>query len=92
MQRIMAAVRDAGLQRIDHLITTHWHRDHMGAMASVAARIPILEFIDHGANTQPDVLVDAFLLKAYPVLYARSKRTVAGPGDPARRDCFAPPS
>lgn len=23
--RIMAAVKDAGLQQIDHLITTHWH-------------------------------------------------------------------
>ncbi len=75
-QRIVAAVSDAGLQRIDHLMTTHWHRDHMGAMALLAARIPILEFIDHGANTQPDVHVDAFLLKTYRELYARSQCTV----------------
>src|SRR5262245_36335584 len=26
--RIMAAARDAKLQQIDHLITTHWHGDH----------------------------------------------------------------
>src|SRR5437762_11699310 len=26
--RIMAAVRDAGLKQIDHLITTHYHGDH----------------------------------------------------------------
>ena len=25
--RIMAAAKDAGLQQIDHLITTHWHGD-----------------------------------------------------------------
>ncbi len=80
-KRIMAAVSDAGLQRIDHLITTHWHRDHMGAMSLLAARIPILEFIDHGPNTQPDVPVDAFLLKTYRELYARSKHTVVKPGD-----------
>src|SRR5262249_20691478 len=50
--RIMAAVKDAGLQQIDHLITTHWHGDHFGGMAEVANRIPIREFIDHGANVQ----------------------------------------
>jgi glyoxylase-like metal-dependent hydrolase (beta-lactamase superfamily II) len=33
-ERIMAAVRDAGLQQIDHLVTTHWHRDHFGGMAA----------------------------------------------------------
>ena len=31
--RIVAAARDAGVTRIDHLITTHYHGDHFGAMA-----------------------------------------------------------
>jgi len=31
--RIVAAATDAGLTRIDHLITTHYHGDHFGAMA-----------------------------------------------------------
>ena len=30
--RILAAAKDAGLTQIDHLITTHWHGDHFGAM------------------------------------------------------------
>src|SRR6188508_124615 len=51
--RIMAAVRDAGLKQIDHLITTHWHGDHYGAMAELAGRIPIRHFVDHGGNVQP---------------------------------------
>ena len=51
--RIMAAVKDAGLSQIDHLITTHWHGDHFGAMAELAARIPIRHYIDHGPNVQP---------------------------------------
>src|SRR6185503_19086410 len=38
--RIMAAVKDAGLTQIDHLITTHWHGDHFGGMAEVLARFP----------------------------------------------------
>ena len=31
--RIMAAATDAGITRIDHLVTTHYHGDHFGAMA-----------------------------------------------------------
>ena len=48
--RIVAAAKDAGLTQIDHLITTHWHGDHFGGMAELAARIPIRHFIDHGAE------------------------------------------
>ena len=36
--RIMDAAKDAGLQQIDHLITTHWHGDHFGGMAELAAQ------------------------------------------------------
>ena len=39
--RIMAAAKEAGLKQIDHLITTHWHGDHFGAMAELVKRIPI---------------------------------------------------
>ena len=53
VDRIMAAVKDAGLTQIDHLITTHWHGDHYGAMAELAGRIPIRQFVDHGGNVQP---------------------------------------
>src|SRR5215217_2719323 len=60
-ERIMAAVKDAGLRQIDHLITTHWHGDHYGAMSEIAGRIPIREFIDHGANVQPAAATDEFL-------------------------------
>ena len=79
--RILAAVHDAGIQRIDHLVTTHWHRDHFGAMALVAQRMTIREFIDHGANIQPDPVVDAFLRDTYPVLYRTARHTVAVAGD-----------
>ena len=59
--RIMAAVEDAGVRQIDHLITTHYHGDHFGAMEELANRLPILEFIDHGTNVQPSPATDAFL-------------------------------
>jgi competence protein ComEC len=79
--RILEAAKAAGLQQIDHLITTHWHGDHFGGMAELAAKIPIREFIDHGPNTQPGELADNFLRTTYPQLYASAKHTVAKPGD-----------
>src|SRR4030095_116161 len=79
--RIMAAVKDAGLRQIDHLITTHWHGDHFGGMAELASKIPIREFIDNGPNVQPGELAGDFLQKTYPQLYAKSKHTVVKAGD-----------
>jgi beta-lactamase superfamily II metal-dependent hydrolase len=82
--RIMAAVKDAGLKQIDHLITTHWHTDHFGGLAELATQISIRDFIDHGQNASDDFLraaADDFVQTIYPQLYARSKHTVARPGD-----------
>ena len=80
-ERIMAAAKDAGLMRVDHLITTHYHGDHIGGLAELAARIPIMEFIDHGPNVQPNPATDAFLQGGYRQLYTKTKHTVAKPGD-----------
>jgi beta-lactamase superfamily II metal-dependent hydrolase len=80
-ERIMAAVKAAGLTQIDNLITTHWHGDHFGAMAELTARIPIQRFIDHGGNVQPAPPADDFLQKVYPTLYAKGTHVVAKPGD-----------
>src|SRR5262245_37998969 len=79
--RILAAAKDAGVQQIDHLITTHWHGDHFGGLAELASRISIREFIDHGPNAQPAAATDEFLQKTYPQLYSKAKHTVAKPGD-----------
>jgi competence protein ComEC len=57
-ERIMAALKDAGVTQIDHLIITHWHGDHFGGLAELAARIPIKQFIDHGPNVQPGPAAD----------------------------------
>src|SRR5271165_3884387 len=79
--RIMEAIQDAGLQQIDHLITTHWHGDHFGGLAELASKITIREFIDHGPNVQPAEVADNFLQNVYPGLYAKAKHTVVKPGD-----------
>ena len=79
--RILDAIKGAGLQKIDHLIITHWHGDHFGGLAELAAKIPIAEFIDHGPNVQPGEAADTFLQKTYAPLIAKAKHTVAKPGD-----------
>src|SRR4029077_19503377 len=38
-KRIFAAAQQAGLKRIDFLLTTHFHGDHMGAMPALAKLI-----------------------------------------------------
>ena len=53
-QRIIHVVRDvAKLKQIDHYITTHWHRDHVGGIPMVAKVIPVKNFYDHGLPTVP---------------------------------------
>jgi len=79
--RIMLAVKDAGLTQIDHLITTHWHGDHFGGMAELAAQIPIRNYIDHGPTVQPQPASTEFLDKVYPGLVAKARRTIVKPGD-----------
>jgi glyoxylase-like metal-dependent hydrolase (beta-lactamase superfamily II) len=50
--RILDAMRDAGVSDIDHLVTTHWHGDHYGAMEELARRVPIRHYIDHGPTVE----------------------------------------
>jgi competence protein ComEC len=79
-ERIAAAVRAAGLTRIDHLVTTHWHRDHFGGLAELAKLVPVGRFYDHGFpdGTPPDILPE---LKAAYLEVTGGTSTVLRPGD-----------
>jgi competence protein ComEC len=78
--RILAAVNDAGVTQIDHLITTHFHSDHFGALIELAARIPVKHFIDHGPIVQHTPGADAFY-QQYRALTTAATHTVPKPGD-----------
>jgi len=78
--RIMAAVRDAGISRIDYLVITHFHEDHAGGAAQLAGRIPIDTFVDYGSPIQTEAdIVAAFT--AYEKARRNGKHVVAAPGD-----------
>ena len=80
LDRLMAAINDAGVKQIDFLISTHYHVDHIGGLQELAKRIPIAHFIDHGPSVEPKEQVQGFQ-SAYAELYGKAKHTVAKPGD-----------
>lgn len=48
-KRIVHVLKDvAKLDRIDHLVTTHWHMDHFGGVEGLAKLVPIGRFWDRG--------------------------------------------
>ena len=79
--RIIDAIQDAGVTEIDHLITTHWHGDHFGAMQELTSRVPVRNFIDHGPSVESRAATDEFLNTTYRALYEGAEHTVATPGD-----------
>jgi competence protein ComEC len=79
-ERIMAAARDAGVTQIDHLITSHYHGDHMGGLAELAARFPIRHLIDHGENSTPQSSGTTFI-EGYMQLAGKLRRTSVKAGD-----------
>jgi competence protein ComEC len=52
LDRIMAAIDDAGVKQIDYLISTHYHVDHIGGLTELAKRIPIMTYVDHGPTVE----------------------------------------
>jgi beta-lactamase superfamily II metal-dependent hydrolase len=81
--RIVTAAHKTGLIKIDFVLITHYHDDHVGGAPQLAASIPIGAFIDHGENretsdatTQKDWLAYKTLLDS-----GKFRRIIAKPGD-----------
>lgn len=74
--RIAAAAKDAGVKKIDTLLITHFHDDHVGGVANLLDRLPVATFLDHGPSIET---------QSYPVPYAeafaKGQHKVIVPGD-----------
>src|SRR6202165_3892269 len=59
------ALAVAGLKQIDHYITTHWHKDHVGGIPRLAQLIPVKHYYDHGlpATISSDIVPET--IEAY---------------------------
>ena len=78
--RIMEACKAAGVKKIDYMVVSHYDGDHMGGVPALAERIPIVTFVDHGANVQ---LNDSTIkvAKDYMDVVAKGKHIVVKAGD-----------
>lgn len=50
--RIVAVAHAARLKRIDYVLITHHHRDHVGGVPQLVERIKVGTFVDHGPNLE----------------------------------------
>ena len=78
--RIVSAAHAAGLKKIDYVLITHYHRDHVGGVAQLANRIQIGTFVDHGPNME-DSGDSRQLYSDYQKAIGQSKHRVVKPGD-----------
>jgi competence protein ComEC len=79
-KRIFAAAQKAGLKKIDILLTTHFHSDHIGGMEALVKLIPIDMYMDHGPSVELARPQVAAAYKAYEELSA-GKRRILKAGD-----------
>ena len=78
--RILQAARLAGIDRINFLLITHYHADHVGGVPQLAERIPIDNFLDHGPDVEKSA--DAReLYSAYLKATQKGRHRVVKPGD-----------
>jgi competence protein ComEC len=79
--RIAAAAKSAGVKKIDYVVITHYHSDHVGGVPQLAARLPVRTFVDHGPNIETGKSAEQ-LSKAYTETQERmGKHLVVKPGD-----------
>jgi beta-lactamase superfamily II metal-dependent hydrolase len=78
--RIQLAMKDAGIARIDHLLVTHFHRDHVGGVPELVKRVEVGEFLDHGPNRE-DSDVTRTDYAAYLKAIEGKPRRIVHPGD-----------
>ena len=46
-KRILIAAKKAGIKKIDYMVMTHYHTDHVGGIQQLSEMIPVGTFVDH---------------------------------------------
>lgn len=79
--RIAAAAKLARIKKIDYVLITHYHDDHVGGVAQLVKKIPVGKFIDHGPKRENTNSVN-HLYSEYQAAIGGSNHILAKPGDP----------
>jgi competence protein ComEC len=79
-RRIYDVATKAGLKKIDYLITTHFHADHVGGVGALSKLIPIDHFVDHGdtVENRPGPAAEEWAIYEE---VSKGKRSQPKPGD-----------
>jgi hypothetical protein len=78
--RIAAAAKNAGVKKIDYLVITHYHSDHVGGVLQLAEKMPIHNFVDHGASVETNQQAKV-LFNTYVEYRDKGKHIEVKPGD-----------
>jgi competence protein ComEC len=78
--RIIAAAKKANVKKIDYVVISHHHADHVGGAKQLAERIPVGMFIDKGPSVEKSAQARE-LAQMYQEAQASSQHRVVKPGD-----------
>lgn len=78
--RIAAIAKRAKLKKIDYVLITHYHADHVGGVPQLVSKIPVNTFVDHGPNRE-DSNATNHLYSEYQAALGSSRHLVATPGE-----------
>ena len=80
--RIMAAMKLAGVQQLDYVLITHYHADHVGGVPQLVEKVKIGTFVDHGENLEEaDNVKKDFANYEAAIAKTGAKRLTVKPGD-----------
>ena len=80
VQRIIAAARKHGLSKLDYVLITHYHVDHVGGMVELLGQFPVGTVLDHGPNreTPPPNAPPGFAAFQTATLYPKYLEAIRG--------------
>ncbi len=78
--RIVVAMKDAGVDRIDYMVISHYHGDHVGGAAAIADKVPIRRVYDPGPFADELAGNRAAGFNSYLPVRAKMNVTVPRPG------------
>jgi len=79
-ERIVSVARTAGVTRLNYVVITHFHTDHVGGVPQLAERIPVGTYVDHGRSVETGKEADD-LYHAYVQARDRASHLIVRAGD-----------